>query len=126
MELPLNYLLPICWVVGLVVNWAVPTWQFNLKNTVANFFVMLLAFIVTQWFITATPHAVYWKVVYVVFAVAFCAAPIDLYQLIVTAGKQYYTDYIKSKTKTTTTTTETTETTKSAGGPPPMPPLPGA
>ena len=54
------------------------------------FSIVLVAFVITQFFITATPQKIWGQVIYVVLAIGFGFAPYTIYQIVTTKALDYF------------------------------------
>lgn len=110
----------ICYIAGTIINALAKDWHFDLRQTIGNFVVALLAWVTTQIFIINEPQTVSQKIAYALCCVAFGFAPLQVYKWIAEGGLKRIWNWVQvwrkgggsvsKQTETEITTIKETET----------------
>lgn len=116
MNFSLNEILWLALGIGIILNWAIDGWHWNIKEVIANILIIGLAWVITEYLITITPQAIWGQVVYVIVACAIAWSPVEIFKAIKSGGKDSVISwfnnrrekYTKKETTVEVTQTETT------------------
>lgn len=97
MNFTLNDFLFIAFGLGFIINYLLPSWQFQWKEAVVNLCITVTVWYVTQYLITQTPQTIWGQVLYVCGCIAFGFHPIAVYRAVTTAGLDKIKNLINKK-----------------------------
>lgn len=79
----LNELIWICFVLGIIINWSLPQhiWEITLKKVIGNMAVVLMAWIITEYY-TPEPKTLLYTVIYIFGCIVVSFSPVDMFLFI--------------------------------------------
>ena len=114
MTFSLNEVLWYALFVGIILNWAIDKWVWNIKEVIANILIVGLVWVITEYLITIIPKATWGQVIYVIVACAIAWSPVEIFKAVKSGGKESVISWFNnrrekySKKETTVEVTETT------------------
>lgn len=119
----LNEFVFIAFILGTAVNYLTDHWIWDTKTVIANFLVVLVAWLVTQYFIPIEPTVLWTKFIYIVGCLVVGFSPVAVIKVLTGKGFEVFkgwaekksAELIQKKTETTETTTKIETTEKKEG-----------